>query len=440
MPPSYSGGLSVSPKMSDILSQPGLLTVEQGGQTLRDLYREESGNLNILLLSSFARAVFIGHLESVQTAIQDGYAPDLSATETPFKTGYASFLILGAQRVERGPPGSCRHLETLTYLFSKGLPPDVEDLVGYTALHHATTSPYASDALTRCLIYHGANVNHRNRYGEISLLGAMQLNLISTIDILMEHGADLDMPDADDWTVRKHFMSCGPQVTAAITRWIRKRSGEDAPPHSRKCCDTCSKAPSPGEPLKTCAKCRIARYCSHRCQKSDWPMHKLLCTPFSAANTVTLTPHYKTYGWSLPTAEFTRTALGYPTLAAVWSDARRRTSATPPQFDDSDSLDSVSTTSSSRRPKNIVIKVQVPFVPGAQSPQSSLNGDLLVYNHKRDFACAIRRVDAPGAYDRLVDVVRKKGVGGAKAYLSAVLERKDHLVVKISEVLAEQPW
>ncbi|KAF7293239.1 hypothetical protein HMN09_01202100 [Mycena chlorophos] len=443
--PFYSGGLTVSPEMEAILSKPGLLTVEQGGQVLRDLYRDESENLDILLLSPFAIAVFIGHYEAVKLAIEDGSAPDLSTTETAFRTGYASLVILGSQRVERGPLGSCRHVETLEYLFSQGLPPDVEDIVGYTALHHAASSPYVCDELTRCLILYGANVNHRNRYGEIALLGAMQLNLISTINILMDNGADLDIPDADGWTARKHFMSCGPQVTAAITSWIRKRSGEVAPPHSKKCCDTCSKPPAHGEPLKLCAQCRIARYCSQRCQKADWPKHKSHCTPFSATNSVTLIPHYKTYSWSLPAAEFTRTALGYPTRASAWSESRRRTSAMPPQFDcdddDVDSESSGSSTSSSLRPKNIVVKIQIPFVPGESQQQSALEvGDLLVYNHKRDFACAIRRVDAPGAYDRLVDVVRKRGVGGAKAYLSAVLEKKDRLVVKISEVLAEQPW
>lgn len=103
-------------------------------------------------------------------AVENGSAPDLMGSETPFKTGYASLAILGAQRVQDGPPGSLRHLETLKYLFSKGLPPDVEDIVGFTALHHATTSPVPKEDLTRCLLEHGANVNHRNRYGEVHIL------------------------------------------------------------------------------------------------------------------------------------------------------------------------------------------------------------------------------------------------------------------------------
>jgi hypothetical protein len=57
----------------------------------------------------------------------------------------------------------------------------------------------------------------------------MQINLISAIDILMEYGADIDIPDADGWTSRRHFVACGPQVTATMTKWIRKRTGEEAP-------------------------------------------------------------------------------------------------------------------------------------------------------------------------------------------------------------------
>jgi hypothetical protein len=73
-------------------------------------------------------------------------------------------------------------------------------------------------------------------------------------------------------------------------------------------------------------------------------------------------------------------------------------------------------------------------------PHSESSGDLLVYNRKRNFACAIERKDSPEAYDRLVEIVHKKGVRGAKAYFTAVLETNRLLTVKVSEVLAEQPW
>ncbi|KAJ6539733.1 hypothetical protein B0H19DRAFT_371039 [Mycena capillaripes] len=43
--------------------------------------------------------------------------------------------------------------------------------------------------------------------------------------------------------------------------------------------DRCYRCKKPGDPkLRTCARCRIARYCSPECQKNDWPLHKGNCT------------------------------------------------------------------------------------------------------------------------------------------------------------------
>ncbi len=93
-------------------------------------------------------------------------------------------------------------------------------------------------------------------------------------------------------------------------------------------------------------------------------------------------------------------------------------------------------------PKSIVIKVQVPFDAFSSRPLANvkLDGDLLVYTKKRDFVCTIRRGDAPEEYDRISQVVKTKGVGGAKAYFAAELRGKTALIVKVSEVLAEQPF
>ncbi|KAF8147766.1 ankyrin [Mycena galopus ATCC 62051] len=386
--------------MKTLLSQPGYISSANGGQRLRELYREESMNLNPAALSPFALSVFVGDLDLVKQAVERGMAPDLMGTETPFKTSYASLVILGAQRMCDGPPGSLRHLETLEYLFSKGLPPDVEDIVGFTALHHATTSPPC------------------------------------TIDILMEYGADLDIPDADGWTARKHFLACGPQVTAAINKWIRKRTGEEAP-RAAKACDACGKIDAS---LKNCGKCRVARYCSSECQGGcnitpvlfyihlvlsvkAWPSHKKTCQPFSASNTVTLKPYYNSFSHTIPIAEFTRKSMGHATQSSSWSQSQTRGAHVPKNLD--------------RESKTLVIKVQV---PNTLDPKQASTGDLLLYTKKRDFACTIRRSDTPADYDRISQVVRTKGVGGKKAYFAAELESKDKLVVKISEVLAEQPW
>lgn len=79
-----------------------------------------------------------------------------------------------------------------------------------------------------------------------------------------------------------------------------------------------------------------------------------------------------------------------------------------------------------------LIKVQVPY--------DMDRGSLLIYNKKKDLVCCAERPDAPAAFDRIVQVIREKGLNGMKAYFVAELKNKGALEVKVDEVLAEQPW
>jgi len=108
----------------------------------------------------------------------------------------------------------------------------------------------------------------------------------------------------------------------------------------------------------------------------------------------------------------------------------RAVSALPSQFPDPRAA---SSNKHMEYPKKKIIKVQVPAIPGS-------NGHLMVYDAKRELLCYILRGDAPAAYDRLTEVVQSKGTFGLKAYLVAELKSKDELVIKIDEVLAEQPF
>ncbi|KAF5366271.1 hypothetical protein D9758_005800 [Tetrapyrgos nigripes] len=106
-----------------------------------------------------------------------------------------------------------------------------------------------------------------------------------------------------------------------------------------------------------------------------------------------------------------------------------------------------------KEPKSLIIKVQVPVpfeltgrTPATSTPpapSNNSNGALAVYTKKRDFVCYIKRAEQDQGglpYDQIADVVKTKGVGGVKAYFAAELRSEDELVVKISEVLAEQPF
>nr|GAT56403.1 predicted protein [Mycena chlorophos] len=417
---SYTGGLSITREMKAILDKPGFISEPQGGQSLREMYQKGSLNFDFRLLSPFAQAILFGSLSEVKR-IFALLKPNLSGAETPWRLGYATLAVWGMQKIV-GPPGSQDYLGILDFLLSQGLTLDVPDLTGYTALHHACMARKQLEDVVRYLLKNGADLNYRDRYGGTAIFGAMLHNHTAVIDALMEFGADIDTKDADEYSARDLFVTCGPQVAATMTKWIRKRAGEEEAPREVKRCDQCKSLWTDGALLKICSRCRVARYCSAECQKKAWPKHKTSCKPFSKETTVTLKPTYK-QGDVISFAEVTWSSLGCRTD----TPEKKAAAATPKSFD-----------RRRAQAKNIVIKVQVPF--RGTYPVERSTGDLFVYTKNREFSCSIRRQDCPEAYEQISEVIRTKSARGAKAYFTAELQSKDKLVVKISDVLAEQPW
>ena len=154
---------------------------------------------------------------------------------------------------------------------------------------------------------------------------------------------------------------------------------------------------------------------------AHWKAHKPECNPFCAETTVTLKPAYDGTSETVSRADFTRQAFGLatPTTRPLRPGLTKNAEA---------------------KNKCMVIKVQVPVSLVTNTPVDSALGLLFIYNKKRDFVCTVSRASNPDAYDAVVQIVRSRGVGGAKAYFAAELKNPDELVVKTSEVLAEQPF
>ena len=202
--------------------------------------------------------------------MEDGTNPNLGGTETPYKWGYATLIVAGAQRVQSE---LSKHLDVLKYLISRGLPVDVVDIVGYSALAHTIVNQSAKLDLARVLLEAGADVNHQDRYGEVALLSACQRNYTAAIDLFCEFGADLEIADADGVAPISFSLRCGPQVTATVQKWVNKRNGTEAP-RTEKRCDNCGKT---DVALKNCSRCQVARYCNVECQRMFSPTTCFYC-------------------------------------------------------------------------------------------------------------------------------------------------------------------
>ncbi|KAF8126338.1 hypothetical protein EV363DRAFT_1434256 [Boletus edulis] len=385
--PNHDGGLFITPEMKKILNEPRFISTEMGGERLRSMFQTQYAEFNYNKLSPFALACMFGTYDLVKQAVESGTAPDLSTTQTPFLFGFVSFAVLGALRLETCAQGTpMRHLDVISYLIDSGASPEIPDISGNTALHHACTPPRGRAEIAKQLLTEGR-----------------------------QH---LDIADANGDSPRKMCVIYGPEVTAVVQRWERKRKGEEAPWEEKRC-ENCK---TKGSGLKQCARCHVVRYCSTECQRAHWKAHKPACNPFCAATTVTLKP---TYGGPLASstvskADLTRQMLGIATPT---------TSPVRPGL-----------TKNEAENKSMVIKIQVPVDLFTNSPIQSALGGLFIYNKKRDFVCTVTRASNPTAYDAIVQIVRSRGVSGAKAYFAAELKNPDELVVKISEVLAEQPF
>lgn len=156
-----------------------------------------------------------------------------------------------------------RHLDVIDYLIASGAPLEIPDISGNTALHHACNPPKGRPEIVKRLLEKGADVNAQNRFGEVPLLWSFQGSDIPLVNILMEHGADLDIPDGNGHTPRDLCITYGAEVTAIVQRWERKRRGEVAP-LEEKVCENC-KVKANG--MKQCARCHVVRYCSPECQR-----------------------------------------------------------------------------------------------------------------------------------------------------------------------------
>jgi hypothetical protein len=370
-------------------------------------------------------------------AFEQGDAPPMGNTETCFQWGYLVLVVTGSQRVSftanQGQQVPLKHAQIIRLLIEKGAPLNAGDICGLTVVHHAATNN-VNPAVLRAILEGGADPNARNRYGHVALQGAFMENQITTVDLLMEFGADLNIKDGDNITPLSLLRGTTPEVQSIVAKWLRIRSGETPAPLEDK--GTCSQCRKEYSKLLACARCRTVRYCSKECQsegrcfirlnmtaygrqiETHWPTHKTNCKRISVENTLHFRPRYDNYSSLFPVHDRIHTMLGN----------RHQDSLQVFHHTDGSEQSNVN--------KSMIVKVQAAGEPG-RPPASD---DILVYSKDKKFLCKLNRDDGPQAWQQLIDTIEKKGFMGKKAYFTAELLDDGRLAIKTGDVLALQPW
>lgn len=74
------------------------------------------------------------------------------------------------------------------------------------------------------------------------------------------------------------FIELAKELVADYDKKKEPGSSKDTTPTCKGCG---SKEGKNSQELKSCAKCKRAKYCSRECQKSDWKKHKTACSMMS---------------------------------------------------------------------------------------------------------------------------------------------------------------
>ena len=118
----------------------------------------------------------LGWFDAIQRMFEQGEEPPLRSTETEFKHGFATCIVIGARAnaLEKLKGIRPQWVDALSFLILMGLPLNIADIGGLTALHHVVMDECPDKLeLLKVLLANGADVNGQNRWGETPLLAAM---------------------------------------------------------------------------------------------------------------------------------------------------------------------------------------------------------------------------------------------------------------------------
>lgn len=180
-----------------------------------------------------------------------------------------------------------------------------------------------------------------------------------------------------------------------------------------KCCHVCG-----AEGAKDCSACRTVAYCSKTCQHQDWKQHKKACREVQAAQAGSSSSVVIDLS-AAPDAPFKdKFVTALPTNQST-SQLRKARETDPVK---------AKTAGSSSSSKGGEYDAASRFVVKVQAPLDSSGMPLYLYDQRRLVVAYISSSQQP-AFNSLLQVIRQKGVMGAKLYCWAALDTDTQLRV-----------
>eukprot|EP01084_Bolivina_argentea_P080500 145801_1 len=364
------------------------------------------------------------------------------------------------------------HMKIARYLIDNGLYIDIQSKWGYSGLHEAvinTPDLYFAEFL----LQNGAQPNLPCVFGEIPLTNAIISSLISSVKLLCEYGADPRIKnEIEEHTCTPLYLGRS-HIEISTILYNQKRKLElselQLECENISYCTTCNVSRKITK-LYQCAKCRNfnVRYCSKRCQKHNWELHKINCKtdqrkidmkdtgnelvfdvltasdttiPDKTRHLTTIIHEYGSKDMNRRTAKLQYEEWDsnefHKRVRKFHKKANRKLKRAREKFQ-KEVCNNLDTTNRVIFNERFIVKIQMP------KKESVFKGRLLVYNKKRTYTVCIEKNRQKEKFDALSNMVRRFSptdyTRGCKAFFHAWIDSQYKLHVVIDRVLALQPW
>ena len=362
--------------------------------------------------SVFFKACCAGNKPYVEKLLNK--APDkyklMEKRESLMRLNALMCVVLGAkvsfQPTSKKSAETVDRIGTLQLLIKEGANIKAKDVAGYSVLFHCFTAfgeVNERRELGLELIKAGADINVKNRFG-CTVLHDNLLNY-ENLDFLVDHGADPSIKDNDDRSPitllglhpKSHSIFC----KAGCIESYKNRQQAKCEGQIFKCY-YCGQSGS----KKGCAKCRVAYYCSRKCQKLHWESHKKVCKKIQKGK-------YEVEVKELRGA--TQYIINTQTFTANKSREKPECDKT---YED-----------------GIIFKVKVEI---QLHFSETIKSHLLVYNKNRTFLKEIEPADK--SYEKIVQKIREYGIMKLKGYFYASISKNGVFKLQVDHMLPPENW